>query len=69
VLLDWSAAAAVSWVLLPPTLRPPYVAFAGVFVVTQFAGIVSHVPGGLGVFDTPIVLALRPILPAGRIWR
>ena len=64
-LVDWAAAAAVLWVLLPPGARPAFPAFAGLFVMAQFAGIVSHVPGGLGVFETLVVLALRPYLPAG----
>lgn len=66
-LVDWAAAAAVLWVLLPASVRPPFAAFAGLFVVAQLAGILSHVPGGLGVFDTLIVLGLRPYLPAGPV--
>ena len=65
-LVDWTAAAAVLWVLLPPDGRPPFAAFAGLFVIAQFAGLVSHVPGGLGVFETIVVLGLRPYLPAGQ---
>ncbi len=65
-LVDWAAAAAVLWVLLPPGSRPPFAAFAGLFVIAQFAGLVSHVPGGLGVFETIIVLGLRRYLPAGQ---
>ncbi len=64
-LVDWSAAAAVLWVLLPAESRPPFAAFAGLFVLAHTAGLISHVPGGLGVFETLMVLGLRPFLPAG----
>ncbi len=63
-LLDWTAAALVLWVLLPADSRPPAAAVAGLFVVAQFAGLVSHVPAGAGIFDTLIVLGLRPFVPA-----
>lgn len=64
-LLDWTAAAAVLYALLPNTVRLGFVPFAGIFVLAQFAGLVSHVPGGAGVFDTLIVLLLGPHLNAG----
>ncbi len=64
-LVDWLAAAAVLWVLLPVESRPPFAAFAGLFVLAHTAGLISHVPGGLGVFETLMVLGLRPFLPAG----
>ena len=63
-LLDWTAAAAVLYALLPNSVRLGFVPFAGIFVLAQFAGLVSHVPGGAGVFDTLIVLLLGPHLNA-----
>ena len=33
----------------------------------QFAGILSHVPGGLGVFEAIVVLLLKPYMPAASI--
>ena len=64
-LADWAAAAAVLWVLLPAGSRPPFAAFAGLFVLAHTAGLISHVPGGLGIFETLIVLGLQPYLPVG----
>lgn len=61
--LDWAVAAAVLRVLLPATPGLGFVAFAGAFTLAQCAGLVSHVPGGLGVFDALIVLLLQPHLP------
>ncbi len=59
--IDWIVAAAVAYVLLPPTAGVSFVAFVGVFVLAQVLGLVSHVPGGLGVFETTVVLLLRGV--------
>lgn len=56
---DWLLAAGVLFVLLPPAARPAFLPFAGAFAAAQFAGLASHVPGGLGVFDSLIVVFLR----------
>ncbi|HET7458807.1 MAG TPA: bifunctional lysylphosphatidylglycerol flippase/synthetase MprF [Gemmatimonadaceae bacterium] len=60
---DWALAAAVLYALLPDPTPIGYVGFIGIFLVAQVAGLVSHVPGGLGVFETVIVLLLRPYTP------
>lgn len=64
-LVDWTAAACVLFVLLPDRTPLHFLPFAGIFVLAQFAGLVSHVPGGLGVFETLVVLLLAPYLPPG----
>ncbi len=56
--LDTALAASVLWVLLPSAANIDFLTFAGVYAVACFAGIVSHVPGGLGVFESVIILAL-----------
>jgi phosphatidylglycerol lysyltransferase len=69
--VDWAAAGAVLYVLLPrgaggtPALG--FLGFLGVFLLAQYAGLVSHVPGGLGVFETLVVLLLKPFLPASGV--
>jgi phosphatidylglycerol lysyltransferase len=67
--VDWAAAGAVLYVLLPPTGDAPlrFVPFLGIFLLAQYAGLASHVPGGVGVFETLVVLLLRPFLPTGSI--
>ena len=57
--LDWTLAALVPFVLLPPG-SVPYPAFALTFLLAQVAGLLSHVPGGLGVFETVMLTALGP---------
>ena len=59
-IVDWLVAAAVLFVLLPTGLHLTFAHFAALFVVAQVAGVSSHVPGGLGVFETIILLALAP---------
>ena len=48
--LDMALAAAVLWVLLPPT-GMSFAAFLGLFMIAQMIGVGSQVPGGLGVFE------------------
>jgi phosphatidylglycerol lysyltransferase len=64
--LDWLLAALVPWVLLPPGAIP-FPAFAGLFVAAQAAGLVSQVPGGLGVFDGIVLATLAPEVPPAHI--
>lgn len=63
--LDWILAGSVLYVLLPPGNHLSYSGFFGVYLLAQVAGIVSHVPGGLGVFETVVLLFLSETLTAG----
>ena len=58
---DWVLAAAVLWVLLPAP-RPAFVQAGGAFIGAQVVGLVSHLPGGAGVFDSLMVLFMAPSL-------
>jgi phosphatidylglycerol lysyltransferase len=55
---DWLLAAGVFYVLLPPAARIAFVPFVAVFLAAQIAGLASHLPAGIGVFDGIIVAAL-----------
>jgi phosphatidylglycerol lysyltransferase len=48
---DWGLAAAVLYVLMPNELNNGFGHFLAIFVIAQIIGLVSHVPGGLGVFE------------------
>ena len=61
--LDWTIAATVLHVLLPPG-RVPFLALLGAFLGSQLLGLASHVPGGIGVFEGLMVLFLKPFLPS-----
>ena len=56
--LDWILASLVLFVLLTPGTTISYPKFLAVYLLAQLAGLVSQVPGGLGVFETVIVLML-----------
>src|SRR4029077_8254272 len=56
--LDISLACAVLWSLLPSTSHVHYITFLGVYAAAVIAGIISHVPGGVGVFEAVILLTL-----------
>ncbi|GAB1542173.1 hypothetical protein NUACC21_48470 [Scytonema sp. NUACC21] len=55
---DWMLAAAVLYILLPPNSPFSYFDFLGIYLLAMVAGVVSNVPGGLGVFETVILLIL-----------
>jgi phosphatidylglycerol lysyltransferase len=63
---DISFAAAVLYVLLPGRGLPIFPAFVGLYAVALIAGVISHVPGGLGVFEGLMVLLLHRI-PAAHV--
>jgi uncharacterized membrane protein YbhN (UPF0104 family) len=56
---DWLLAALVLYVLFPGN-GIAFSSFFGIYLLAQIAGIVSNVPGGLGVFETVILLFLAP---------
>ncbi|HEY9599872.1 MAG TPA: hypothetical protein V6D33_19595 [Cyanophyceae cyanobacterium] len=57
--LDWILAAAVLYVLLPANTLLSYSNFLGIYLLAMTAGVISNVPGGLGVFETVILLLLK----------
>ena len=64
---DWMAAAAVFYVLLPASDSLSYGHVLGVFVVANLLGVMAHVPGGIGVFESVVTLLLAPQLPPSQI--
>jgi phosphatidylglycerol lysyltransferase len=49
--IDWGLAAAVLYALMPDELVLHFGSFLAIFALAQIAGLISHVPGGLGVFE------------------
>ena len=71
---DVLCAAGVLYVLLPDGHGIGFPAFLAVYVFAAMLGIVSHAPGGLGVFEATILLALsgmarEPVLGALLLFR
>jgi len=65
--VDWTLAAAVLYVLLPEAPGLGFTRFVGIYLLAQVVGLVSHVPAGLGVFETVMVLLLSPWLPGDAV--
>lgn len=59
---DLALVAAALYLLLPVG-EVSYPAFVGLYVVATVAGIASHVPGGLGVFEGALILMLPAAAP------
>ncbi|MGZ9810729.1 bifunctional lysylphosphatidylglycerol flippase/synthetase MprF [Pseudoroseicyclus sp. H15] len=57
-LCDVSGAALTLYVLLPPDLVPNLPFYAAVYLAAVGLGILSHSPGGLGVFEATIIAGL-----------
>ncbi len=62
--LNWVLAGCVLYVVLPPSSQLTLPAFLGIFLLGQIGGLASQVPGGLGVFESILVLGLSSVLPA-----
>jgi uncharacterized membrane protein YbhN (UPF0104 family) len=57
--IDWALAAGVLYLLLPDSYTVSYLGFFGLYIFAMTAGVISNVPGGVGVFEL-IMLKLRP---------
>lgn len=56
--IDWGISAGVLYLLLPQPTILSYPGFFGIYLLAQISGIISNVPGGLGVFETVLLLLL-----------
>ena len=61
--VDVAVTAAIFFVLLPPAEGLTFIIFLGIYVAGYTAGIAASVPGGIGVFDGFVLLALQPYMP------
>jgi phosphatidylglycerol lysyltransferase len=66
-LVDWGVAGASLYVLLPAQADLSYPAFLGIYMLALLAGILSQVPGGLGVFETVFLLLMSSRAPASQL--
>lgn len=60
---DMCMGALVLYLLLPHAGTIGYVPFLAVYLAAMMAGIISHVPGGVGVFETVVIAALPASVP------
>ena len=55
---DVCAAAAVLYVLMPAEMSLGFTTFLAIYVLAAMLGIASNVPGGAGVFESTVLIAL-----------
>jgi hypothetical protein len=72
--MDVIAGAAVLYVLLPQGANVPFATMLAAYVFACLLGIASHAPGGIGVFEATMLLALpgvprEPLLGALLVYR
>ena len=63
---DLALAAGALYVLLPSIPELGFARFLGIYLLAIMIGVLSNVPGGLGVFETVLVVLLRPYVPGDR---
>jgi uncharacterized membrane protein YbhN (UPF0104 family) len=64
---DVAITAAIFYALLPATPHLSWPIFLGVYVASYTAGLAANLPGGIGVFDTAILIGLEPYVSAAHI--
>jgi uncharacterized membrane protein YbhN (UPF0104 family) len=65
--VDVAVTAAIFYALLPANAPISYLRFLGVYVASYTAGLAANLPGGIGVFDTAMLIGLSPVLEAPEI--
>ena len=60
--IDWVLAGSVLYVLLPTAASISLFQLLGIYLLAQIVALISHIPGGLGVFESLILVSL-PTVP------
>ncbi len=61
--MDWTCSGLALFLLLPAS-SVSFPSFMAIYLLAQFVGFASQVPGGLGILETIIVILLSPVLHA-----
>tara|TARA_R110002110_G_scaffold69766_18_gene188074 strand:- start:2808 stop:5492 length:2685 start_codon:yes stop_codon:yes gene_type:complete len=64
--VDTAMAALTLYVLLPAG-APDFLTFLAIFATAAMAGVLSHVPGGVGVFESVVIAAMPPGVPLEQV--
>lgn len=65
--LDWMLAGSILYALLPSSPRLSFFGFLGIYLLAEVSGLLSQIPGGLGVFETVVLILLSPVLPSSAV--
>lgn len=65
--VDVAVTAAIFYVLLPPVPGLPYHRFLAIYLASYAAGLAANLPGGIGVFDSAMLLGLGGLVAAPEV--
>ncbi|HSF93016.1 MAG TPA: bifunctional lysylphosphatidylglycerol flippase/synthetase MprF [Paracoccaceae bacterium] len=65
-IVDTTMAAATLYVLLPSG-APDFITFLTVFAAATMIGVLSHIPGGVGVFESVVIAAMPADMPLDQV--
>lgn len=65
--VDWLLAGSVFWALLPTDHPVAWPTALGIYMLAQAAGLVTNIPGGLGVFEAVVIVLLDGLVPPGAV--
>lgn len=65
--LDWIVVGTLFYSLLPAVENLGYIQVLSIFFVANALGVLAHVPGGIGVFESVVTVALSQYLPVEQI--
>lgn len=65
--MDWILSAGVLFLLLPSDSGIAFPLFLGMYMLGYMTGLLSQVPGGLGVFETMMVLLMGSFMAADEV--
>jgi phosphatidylglycerol lysyltransferase len=65
--VDVAVTALIFYALLPSAEGLTYLRFLGIYIASYLAGIAASLPGGIGVFDTAILIGLAPYLGTAEV--
>jgi phosphatidylglycerol lysyltransferase len=65
--LDMAFAALSLYLLLPNVEGLGFLGFSVVYCAAMMAGVSSHVPGGVGVFEAVVIFALKDLVPLDQL--
>lgn len=66
-MLNWMLLGAVVFLLMPKNDAVTYSVVLGTLLVAAIAGVISHVPAGLGVLEAVFVAVLGDVVPRGEL--
>jgi uncharacterized membrane protein YbhN (UPF0104 family) len=65
--IDVVVTAMIFYALLPASVEVDWVVFLAVYLIAYTGGLAANLPGGIGVFDTAMLLGLQPYVEAPAI--